>query len=153
LKEVFAEPRQLCNLLLSGHIEDIFDKDIRGEFYPSVSINLLVRILMRHKPVGSSGSGSGGKLTSMMSRFFKKKKGSTGSTGSTGTGKWRTKKNKNHSDSLDSDTLDCDVNADGSTTIVLPPPMSKKEAEQLAMRIDKELLQKGNGKHGKTYDV
>ena len=147
MKEVFAEPRQLCNLLLSGHIEDIFDKDIRGEFYPSVSINLLVRILMRHKPVGASGSGSGGKLTSMMSRFFKKKKGSTS------TGKRRTKKNKNHSDSLDSDTLDCDVNADGSTTIVLPPPMSKKEAEQLAMRIDKELLQKGNGKHGKTYDV
>jgi hypothetical protein len=50
---------------------------------------------------------------------------------------------RDHLDSVESD----DVAAD------LPRPMTEKEAKALALRIETKLLNKMNGKHGKTYDV
>ena len=147
LKEVFAEPRQLCNLLLSGHIETILDDDIRSEFYPSVSINLLVRVLTRHKAVKSGES----KLQSMMTRLFTSKSTDTSTTTTTTTKTTETNSNNNKTKAR-SDTMNSEIGGD-PTTLELPPPMTEKEAGALALRIERKLLNQGPGQHGTTYAV
>ena len=98
-----------------------------------MSVNLLVRVLTRHKNVDD---GKGTKtISSMMSRFF-----ASGSRKKKSTGR------RDHVDSAD-ENEDDDVLAD------LPSPMTEKEAKALAVRIETKLLNKMGGKHGKTYDV
>ena len=133
LKEVFAEPRQLCNLLLSGHIDTILDEAKRREYYPSVSINLLVRILTRFKNVNKKGES---KLQSMMTRLFSSTASASASTSS--------------DTSADQES---ELEHDVVVLPVLPPPMTEKQAEALALRIESKLLSSGVGKIGKTYAV
>jgi hypothetical protein len=130
LKEMFAEPRQLCNLLLSEDIESILDDDIRMALYPSVKVDLLVRVLKRYKPVVNTTENgtAASKLKSMMSNLLKRKKNDT-------------KTNRNHCDTIDSDI--------GDEGIITLSYMTKKEADTLAKKVEQKLLQHGkHGKHG-----
>jgi hypothetical protein len=130
LKEMFAEPRQLCNLLLSEDIESILDDDIRMALYPSVKVDLLVRVLKRYKPVvnNTENGTAASKLKSMMSNLLKRKKNDT-------------KTNRNHCDTIDSDI--------GDEGIITLSYMTKKEADTLAKKVEQKLLQHGkHGKHG-----
>ena len=128
LKQTLAEPRELCNLLLSGNIDAFTNSEIREQHYPSVQVNILVSILRRIKYVPPSTV----KTSLSEKQDLKRSDRSPDQTRNFFSSMFGKSKETSPEDELEKSRTE-----GSSYPTSLPPPMTRREAEALALRIEK----------------
>ena len=155
LKQTLAEPRQLCDLLLSGNIDAITDPQVRQKYYPSVSTRILVKMLRRHEHVSPSFASAAPAASAM-----RQSKGISRTDARPSV--WALMFGKSNVETHDHDhtpSTGCEkmgtnstsfqgsrgvIVAEGSDSVHggfpnLPPKMTRREAQALAMRIHNKM--------------
>jgi hypothetical protein len=163
LKQTLAEPRQLCDLLLSGNIDAIIDQQVRQTYYPSVPVEIVVQILRRHKHVTPRAAPM--MATAAASVASARRRNNELSGGSSRPSVWArmfggstpaeqdhddaplTGGERNAEDSLDGEHESGRGAAGGGVPgeqsarmRSLPPKMTRREAEALATRIERKIV-------------